>query len=167
VVVGGSQGAVGLNKLVRRSAPAWLDSGAWIVHITGDSDPDAKALQHPHYLVLPFYHQMAGLFGRTNLAISRSGAGTLTELAITHTPSILIPYPFAAEDHQAVNAAVFVEAGAALMFRQKDLTAEVLGNQVLHLLQHPTELEVMAKQAASLAVPDSAERLAKLIREEF
>ncbi len=65
---------------------------------------------------------MAGLLQRADLAISRAGAGTLTELAITHTPSILIPYPFAAEDHQTHNATVFVKAGAALLFRQAELT---------------------------------------------
>ncbi|PSB20709.1 undecaprenyldiphospho-muramoylpentapeptide beta-N-acetylglucosaminyltransferase [Phormidesmis priestleyi ULC007] len=164
VVVGGSQGAVALNKLVRKAAPAWFDAGAWVVHLTGDSDPDAQRLQHSQYVVLPFYDNMAALFQRANLAISRSGAGTLTELAITHTPSILIPYPFAAEDHQAFNAAVFAEAGAAEVYRQADLTSEVLEAQVLMMLKSPDRLQQMAKQAASLAVVNSAEQLAQLIR---
>ncbi|NJP09545.1 MAG: undecaprenyldiphospho-muramoylpentapeptide beta-N-acetylglucosaminyltransferase [Leptolyngbyaceae cyanobacterium RU_5_1] len=168
-IVGGSQGAVAVNKLVRDCAPAWLDAGIWIVHQTGDNDPDAKSLQHPHYVPLPFYTNMAGLFRRANLVISRSGAGTLTELAMTHTPSILIPYPFAAEDHQAYNADVFVKAGAALMFRQSALTADVLTAEVLKRLgdqaSGSAQLETMAQQAASLAVPDSAEQLANLLRQ--
>ena len=167
VVVGGSQGAVALNKLVRKAAPAWFAAGAWVVHLTGDSDPDAQSFQHPQYVVLPFYDQMAALFQRADLAISRSGAGTLTELAITHTPSILIPYPFAAEDHQAFNAAVFAEAGAAEVDRQADLTPEVLETQVLMMLKSPDRLQQMAKQTASLAVADSAEQLAQLIRQHL
>lgn len=167
VVVGGSQGAVALNKLVRKAAPAWFDAGAWVVHLTGDSDPDAQRLQHSQYVVLPFYDNMAALFQRANLAISRSGAGTLTELAMTHTPSILIPYPFAAEDHQAFNAAVFAEAGAAEVYRQADLTSEVLEAQVLMMLKSPDRLQQMAKQAASLAVVNSAEQLAQLIRQNL
>ncbi|UBF29105.1 undecaprenyldiphospho-muramoylpentapeptide beta-N-acetylglucosaminyltransferase [Kovacikia minuta CCNUW1] len=173
-VVGGSQGAVAVNKLVRQCAPAWLEEGIWIVHQTGDNDPDAKTLQHPHYFPLPFYTNMAGLLHRADLVISRAGAGTLTELAMTQTPSILIPYPFAAEDHQTYNAAIFVEAGAALMVQQSDLIPETVKTQVLHLLKEQPlgmegkgTLQTMAEKAASLAVPDSAERLADLIRKTF
>jgi UDP-N-acetylglucosamine--N-acetylmuramyl-(pentapeptide) pyrophosphoryl-undecaprenol N-acetylglucosamine transferase len=170
-VVGGSQGAVAVNRLVRECAPEWLDAGIWIVHQTGDNDPDVKALQHPHYFPLPFYSNMAGLFRRANLVIGRSGAGTLTELAITHTPSILIPYPFAADDHQAYNAEVFAKAGAARMFRQAELTAAQLKTEVLNLLGNSLNasesLNPMVQQAASLAVPDSAAQLAHLLRQKL
>ncbi|MBD2021361.1 undecaprenyldiphospho-muramoylpentapeptide beta-N-acetylglucosaminyltransferase [Leptolyngbya sp. FACHB-36] len=164
-IVGGSQGAVAVNKLVRQCAPAWLEAGIWIVHQTGDNDPDAQSLQHPHYLSLPFYDNMAGLLHRANLVVSRAGAGTLTELAIAQTPSILIPFPFAAEDHQTYNAKVFADAGAARLFQQADLTPETITAEVLHLLKDQTALEQMAQQTAQLAVPDSADRLAKLIRQ--
>ena len=172
VIVGGSQGAVGVNRLVRQCAPAWFDAGLWVVHLTGENDPEAKSLVHPHYLTLPFYHDMAGLLQRADLVISRSGAGTLTELAITHKPSILIPYPFAAEDHQTHNAAVFSTVGAAKLFQQADLTPERLTAEVMSLLggdsthMHPSPaLKHMAAQAALLAVPDSAEQLAQVIRQ--
>ncbi|MCA1994683.1 MAG: undecaprenyldiphospho-muramoylpentapeptide beta-N-acetylglucosaminyltransferase [Coleofasciculus sp. S288] len=165
VVVGGSQGALAVNQLVRQSAPAWLDAGVWIVHLTGEKDPDAASLQHPQYIQMPFYDNMAGLLQRANLAISRAGAGTLTELAVTKTPAILIPYPFAAEDHQAFNAASFAETGAAVVFRQEELTPQQLEGEVLNLLESPQTLEQMAQKAAALAVPDSAEQLAALVRQ--
>lgn len=171
VVIGGSQGAVGVNRLVRQCAPAWFDAGFWVVHLTGENDPDAKSLQHPQYLTLPFYNNMADLLHRADLAISRSGAGTLTELAITHTPSILIPYPYAAEDHQTYNAVVFIKVGAAKLLQQSDLTPDILKAEVLNLLgdehshTNPSEqLQKMAQQAGGLAVPDSAEQLAQLVR---
>lgn len=167
VVVGGSQGALGVNKLVRHCAPAWFAAGAWIVHLTGENDPDANSLQHPQYLTLPFYNNMAALFQRANLAISRAGAGTLTELTVTHTPAILIPYPFAAEDHQAFNAEVLVKAGAAEMFRQSELTPELLETTVLNLLKNRDRLEIMSQHAASLAVIDSAERTAHIVRDSI
>lgn len=165
VVAGGSQGAVAVNQLVRMSATPWLETGAYLVHLTGNQDPDVNTFTHPHYIEMPFYDNMAGLLQRANLVVSRAGAGTLTELAITCTPAILIPYPYAAEDHQAINASAFVEAGAALMYRQKDLTPELLTQQVLDLLNSPERLEEMAKQAGTLAVEDSAKRVADLIRE--
>lgn len=181
VVVGGSQGAVAVNRLVRQSAPAWFEKGIWVVHQTGENDPDVDSLQHPQYLALPFYDNMAALMQRADLAISRAGAGTLTELAATHTPAILIPFPFAAEDHQTYNAKVFADAGAALLFQQAELTPEQLTREVLRLLRsHPSlqptiagqpavnpdpTLQIMAQQAGSLAIPDSAEQLAMLIRQ--
>ncbi len=164
VVVGGSQGALAVNQLVRQCSPVWLEAGAFIVHLTGENDPEAENLRHPHYLSLPFYQNMAGLLQRADLAISRAGAGTLTELAVTQTPAILIPYPFAAEDHQTYNAQVFAEAGAAYVYSQSDLTPQVLESQVLELLNASKQLQQMAEQAATLAVVDSAERLADLIR---
>jgi UDP-N-acetylglucosamine--N-acetylmuramyl-(pentapeptide) pyrophosphoryl-undecaprenol N-acetylglucosamine transferase len=163
-IAGGSQGAVAVNKLVRECAQSWIDAGAWIFHQTGDNDPEVDSFQHPHYISMPFYSNMAGLLHRATLVISRAGAGTLTELAVTKTPSILIPYPFAAEDHQAYNASVFADAGAAVVYRQKELTAQQLQQQVLDWIKSPESLQKMAEAAGGLAVPDSGDRLAQLVR---
>lgn len=165
VVVGGSQGAVALNQLVRKAALSWLEKGAYLVHLTGNNDRDVASLKHPRYIHLPFYENMAGLLQRANLAISRAGAGTLTELAITETPAILIPYPYAAEDHQTYNAQVFVDAGAAVMYSQSELTAEVLQNQVNQWLENPANLQIMAEKTRQLAIADSAIQLANSIRQ--
>lgn len=164
VVVGGSQGAVAVNRLVRQSALAWFEAGAWMVHLTGDNDPEAKTLTHPHYFSLPFYNDMASLLHRADLAISRAGAGTLTELAVAQTPALLIPYPYAADDHQTYNARAFAEAGAARVFQQADLTPERLQHEVLDLLRSPDQLQQMAIAMGNLAIVDSAEQLAGLIR---
>ncbi len=164
LVVGGSQGAVAVNQIVREAAPTWLEQGAYIVHLTGNNDPDTESLQHPHYISMPFYDNMAGLLQRANLAISRAGAGTLTELAFTSTPAILIPYPYAAEDHQTYNAQEFAKAGAAMVDQQSQLTTEILTQQVSQLLRSPEQLQAMADKASSLAVTDSAERLADIVR---
>lgn len=163
VVVGGSQGAVALNQRVREAAPAWLEAGAWIVHITGTHDPEANSFSHPHYIHRPFYDNMAALFQRANLAVSRAGAGTLIELAITGTPSILIPYPFAAEDHQAYNARVFQQAGAAQLHLQSALSAHQLQLLVLDLLNHPAQLEEMSSSALRLSTLESAAKMTALI----
>ncbi len=163
VVVGGSQGAVAVNQLVRAAASAWLDAGAWIVHITGTNDPDADSFTHAHYVHRPFYSSMAALFGRADLVVSRAGAGTLIELAVTGTPSILIPYPFAAEDHQTFNAIAFQKAGAAQLHQQSDLSAGQLQSIVTDLLNSPAQLDKMAKAARQLAAVDSAAKMAEII----
>ncbi|MGB7251515.1 MAG: undecaprenyldiphospho-muramoylpentapeptide beta-N-acetylglucosaminyltransferase [Phormidesmis sp.] len=166
VIVGGSQGAVAINKMVRMAAPGWLDTGAWIVHITGTNDPEADSFSHPHYIHRPFYRNMAALFQRANLAVSRAGAGTLVELAITSTPSILIPYPFAAEDHQTHNANAFAQSGAAQLYQQSDLTAPQLRALVLALLKSPDQLAAMAAAASRLSTTDSAAKVAQLIAQQ-
>lgn len=165
VVAGGSQGAIAVNDLVRQAAPAWLEAGAWIVHLTGQADPQRDSLRHPHYIALPFWDRMAPLLQRADLAISRAGAGTLTELAITGTPSILIPYPFAAEDHQTFNAAIFAASDAALVFQQRDLTPALLQDKVLQLLDPENgQLQAMALNTKALAVENSAEVLADAVK---
>lgn len=165
VVVGGSQGAVAINRLVRQCATAWLDQGTWIVHLTGEQDEAVDEFQHPHYRPMPFYDNMAGLLQRADLAISRAGAGTLSELAVTGTPAILIPYPYAAEDHQTFNATAFATVGAAKVFPETDLTPEILEAEVLALLRSLKTRQEMARQAKQLTIPNSAERLAQLVRQ--
>ena len=163
VVVGGSQGAVAVNQMVRAAAAAWLESGKWIIHITGTNDSDADSFSHPHYVHRPFYNDMAALFQRADLAISRAGAGTLIELAITGTPSVLIPYPFAAEDHQTYNATAFANAGAAEIHQQSELTAELLQAIVSNLLGNAEQLAAMGATAKQLAITDSATKMRQLI----
>lgn len=167
VVVGGSQGALALNRLVRSCAADWLEAGIWIVHLTGKSDSEIGALKHPHYVERPFFDNMAGLLQRANLAISRSGAGTLTELAITGTPSILIPYPYAAEDHQYFNAKVFMDEDAAYGYRESELTPQILTELVMELLRSPATLAVMTRNTQALAVWDSNLQCAQLVQSQI
>jgi UDP-N-acetylglucosamine--N-acetylmuramyl-(pentapeptide) pyrophosphoryl-undecaprenol N-acetylglucosamine transferase len=163
VVVGGSQGAVALNQMIRECVSSWLKAGATIVHIVGGANEPTEKIEHPQYIVLPFYDNMAGLFQRADLAISRAGAATLNELMITRTPSILIPYPYAAEDHQYYNANVLAAANGALLFRQESLTAQFLETEVLNLLENSQRLKTMASNTSSLGVINSADLLADLI----
>ena len=164
LVVGGSQGAVAVNKLIREAAPAWFELGAYVIHLTGNNDPDADSLKHPQYISMPFSDNMAGLLQRADLAISRAGAGTITELAFTGTPAVLIPYPYAAEDHQTYNAQEYKDAGAGVVYQQADLKVETLREQVSQWLKSPELLAEMKTKAKALAVTDSASRLASLVR---
>ena len=164
LVVGGSQGAVAVNKLIREAATAWFELGAYVVHLTGKNDPEMGSLKHPQYISMPFADNMAGLLQRANLAISRAGAGTITELSFTGTPAVLIPYPYAAEDHQTYNAQEYKDAGAGVVYQQAELKVETLSKQVSQWLRSPEILTEMSAKAKALAVTDSAERLASLVR---
>jgi UDP-N-acetylglucosamine--N-acetylmuramyl-(pentapeptide) pyrophosphoryl-undecaprenol N-acetylglucosamine transferase len=95
--------------------------------------------------------------------IGRSGVGTVSELAVIGRPAILIPYPFATDDHQTANAGVLAEAGAAWLIQQRDLRAERLSSLLAEIFARPEELAKRAAAAASLGKPDAAQRLADLV----
>ena len=158
VVMGGSQGSRPLNRLV---AEAFCDfpEGSQVLHVAGTRDEeDVKAAigLNADYHTLGFCDDMASVYGCADLCVSRSGASSLTELAHAAVPSILVPYPYAADDHQTKNARVFAAAGAAELIQEKDLTPAKLASMVSTILQQSQIREAMAKAAASLDEPNAA-----------
>jgi UDP-N-acetylglucosamine--N-acetylmuramyl-(pentapeptide) pyrophosphoryl-undecaprenol N-acetylglucosamine transferase len=107
---------------------------------------------------------MPSAYALADLVVTRSGASTLTEISLAGLPSILVPYPFAADDHQTANAKVFSDAGAAKLIQQKDLTPESLAKLLTELLTNPAALKLMSSAAISLAVPNAAEQVAEAMK---
>ena len=134
VVIGGSQGAVGLNRMVRAALPSLLEAGCRVVHLTGNNDPDAEQLQHTNLVTKPFSDEMPGLLQHADLAISRAGAGSLSELAVCGTPTILVPFPQAADQHQDANAACAAAVAAAVIVHQHSPEHRALGDTLWRLL---------------------------------
>ena len=165
VVTGGSQGARRLNELSARAA-ASLPPETQVLHIAGALDFQRVSeitAGRPGYQVLGFCDQMPSAYAIADLVIARSGASSLTEIAISGHPSILVPYPFAADDHQTRNAEVFAEAGAAKLVQERDLDAEKLASLATSILQDLPTYKRMAKAARALAVPDAADRVCAAI----
>jgi len=98
-----------------------------------------------------------------DLAMARAGAGFLAEAAARGLPTVLIPYPYAANNHQRDNARVFAENGAAMMMEDRDLNGSLLADTVISLLEDKSRLARMSAQARTLAVPDAAERIARVV----
>jgi len=134
VVMGGSQGAVGLNRMVRPLIPRLLAAGCRVVHLSGSNDPDSGQLLHPDYVERPFCDAMAGLLQNADLVISRAGAGSLSELAVCGSPSILVPFPQAADKHQDANAGAAAALGAAVIVWQHPLEHPALAQALWRLL---------------------------------
>jgi UDP-N-acetylglucosamine--N-acetylmuramyl-(pentapeptide) pyrophosphoryl-undecaprenol N-acetylglucosamine transferase len=107
---------------------------------------------------------MGPLYYRADLVIARAGAGTITELMATGRPSILVPYPFAAEDHQTFNAQTLVRRGAALMFQESQIEHTQFSRLVLEFFDSPQTLRTMGLKAQSLAKPKAAQDTAELLR---
>jgi len=165
VVTGGSQGARRLNELSAQAA-AFLPAGTQVLHIAGALDHDRVreiTAGREGYQVLGFCDQMPSAYAIADLIIARSGASSLTEIAIAGHPSILVPYPYAADDHQTRNAEVFANAGAARLVQESELDPEKLASLAASILQDLPGYKRMSQAARSLAIPDAAERVCEAI----
>jgi len=166
LVVGGSQGARGVNQLVTRSLPllAGQLSELQFLHLTGASDfdkvRDAYAAQKLKAVVRPFLSEMELALGAATAAVSRAGASSLAEIAAMRVPAVLIPYPSAADNHQFYNAWAFVESGAARMLEQEKATPEILLGMVKGLIEKPEQSASMKEALARWHQPDAAEQIA-------
>ncbi|MFQ3612666.1 MAG: undecaprenyldiphospho-muramoylpentapeptide beta-N-acetylglucosaminyltransferase [Cyanobacteriota bacterium] len=170
LIMGGSQGARGLNRMVTACVEDWLQSGAWIVHLTGSAEaqaPESWIPQHPRYRRFPFRADVANLLQRADFAISRAGAMSLAELLATGTPAILIPYPFAAEDHQYHNALAFVQCGGGVVMRESEENLDLLRQTVLTWLAHPQTVTQMAASLKTTAYPAAGRAMAHLLQAIF
>ena len=108
---------------------------------------------------MDFEPAMPARYRWADLALCRAGAQTVAELALAGLPALLIPYPYAADDHQAANASAFAEAGAGIRLDSRPLDTESLAAGLLEFIQAPEALIPMSKAAGALAEPDAARRI--------
>jgi UDP-N-acetylglucosamine--N-acetylmuramyl-(pentapeptide) pyrophosphoryl-undecaprenol N-acetylglucosamine transferase len=173
VVMGGSQGAVGLNRMVRPVLGRLLEAGCRVVHLSGSNDPASGAMQHPAYAERPFSDEVAGLLQHADLVISRAGAGSLSELAVCGSPAILVPFPQATDKHQDANAGAAAALGAAVIVWQHPPEHPALEQAIWRLLGPrlrgcaPAVDPLLQLRAGMdrLAVRDADQLLARLLME--
>ncbi|MBI3772965.1 MAG: undecaprenyldiphospho-muramoylpentapeptide beta-N-acetylglucosaminyltransferase [Gammaproteobacteria bacterium] len=174
LIVGGSLGAQGLNEVVPQAvakmAPE-LRPEIW--HQAGKRNIDATCAQYQTLnvegRVEPFIDDMAAAYGWTDLVLCRSGALTVSELAAAGVAAVLVPFPFAVDDHQTANAAYLANAGAAILVQQRDLSAaglQALLEEFARDCQTGRErLLAMAQNARRKAMPSAATRVADICLE--
>lgn len=165
LILGGSQGAAAINRLI----PAWLAkcnhrSDFLLWHQTGQKELESTQQHYANlsdslYRVSPFIDDMEKAYAWADLVICRSGALTVSEIAAAGLPSILIPYPYAVDDHQYANAQFLVQSGAAVVLRESDCTAEKLDETINHLFSSSEHLHQMANQARICAKVDSTSQV--------
>jgi UDP-N-acetylglucosamine--N-acetylmuramyl-(pentapeptide) pyrophosphoryl-undecaprenol N-acetylglucosamine transferase len=171
LVTGGSQGSRTLNRAGRESWRLFRDSGfpVRIVHQTGRSEfeslRDEFAQSGLEGEVAPFIQDMPAAFREADLIICRSGAGAVSELAAAGKPSILVPFPFAADDHQTHNAEALARGGAARLVRDSEFTGERLFEAVKEIYCSSGKVEEMGEAARQFAHPGAARRAADILEE--
>lgn len=172
LIFGGSLGARGLNTRVVEALPFLddLKGAIRIIHQTGKADLETVKKGYADrgfdVDVREFIDDMAAAYAGADLVVCRAGATTLAELTVCKKASILVPFPFATDDHQAVNAEALVDAGAAVMFREKDLTGEKLASVIRELKNHPERLVKMEKASGSLGRPEAAREIADVLQQQ-
>ena len=165
-VFGGSRGAHRINEAALDAMRRLKDRvDVQFILQTGREDFEwARKIVETEHLparVVPFLQRIHMAYAAADLVVCRSGAMTLAEIAVCGTPAILVPYPHAADDHQAVNAANLVDRGAAAMILDRELTGERLAKEIAHLLADRQTLSRMSANLRLFARPDAAERIAK------
>lgn len=164
LVFGGSQGAHAINAAVVAALPKLnqFQDLLTIRHQTGVADLEtvkvgyAKAGWEANSEVRPYIDYMVANFAEADLVICRAGATTTAELIAAGKASIMIPFPFAADDHQTKNAEALDAVGAAIMIPQKDLTAERLAREIIDLIKAPEKITEMEEASRKLAKGDAA-----------
>jgi UDP-N-acetylglucosamine--N-acetylmuramyl-(pentapeptide) pyrophosphoryl-undecaprenol N-acetylglucosamine transferase len=169
LVFGGSQGAHKINQAIVDALPRLADrDDVQFILQAGQKDypwvlERCRGIQVRSW-VRPFIVNMGDAYAAADLVVCRAGALTLAELAATGKPAILIPYPYATANHQALNAEGAVEVGAAIQVADHDLTGELLAGKMLELLDDPRQLRKMGIQAMALAHLDATDRIVRSIR---
>lgn len=169
LVMGGSQGASGINRLVGAALPLLSRQAAgwqW-VHLTGPLDAEATKQQYAAANLQPvvraFCSEMELALGAATVAISRAGASSLAEIAAMRVPAILVPYPAATDNHQFHNARAFESSGAARLLEQANTTPETLGGLLTELMQNRAAREQMQGALAAWHAPRAADQIAEAI----
>ncbi len=165
-VMGGSQGARGINEAVTGMLEYFDPELCQFLHISGATDIEtvkaAYAASDVTAHVVPFLSDIATAYAASDLAICRSGASSLTEMSVVGLPGILVPYPYAADDHQNRNAEVFAERDACIVIQQADLKPLELAQIVAELGSDSNRLQKMAANAKSLAPENPAKTISDL-----
>lgn len=164
LVLGGSQGAHKLNAAVVKALEFLEDPSAWrFVHQTGPADEasvrEAYRRRCIEAEVAAFFDDPGACYAGADLAVCRAGATTVAELAAVGIPAVFVPFPFAADDHQARNVQALVEAGAAQVVAEKDLTGEELAQRLNRWQGDRAELAAMAAAMARFGRPGAADTI--------
>lgn len=173
LVLGGSQGAKIFGEVVPQAVQLLAPEQQRRLKIfqqcrKGEEEQIEKAYQNAECEVAAshFFEDMAGLYAATHLVISRSGASSVSEIAVAGVPSVLVPLPTAADDHQTSNTKDLAEAGGAVVLRQDEFTAEKVKKILEDLLQNAGRLEKMSANARKVGIKDAAKRFADAIEKE-
>jgi UDP-N-acetylglucosamine--N-acetylmuramyl-(pentapeptide) pyrophosphoryl-undecaprenol N-acetylglucosamine transferase len=170
LVMGGSQGASGINQAIIKSLPSLQGVPLQVIHLSGARDErlvaDNYRRENIPAFVAAFHHRMEEVYSAADLIVARAGAASLAEFAAFSLPGILIPFPYAADDHQSRNAEIFARAEAAILLKESELSGESLAGKIKELIGDTQKLRHMSENCSRLA-PENAAGLVVATMEKY
>src|SRR5213075_2764482 len=161
--MGGSQGASGINQALIKSLPFLPGLPLQVIHLSGARDErlvsDNYRRENISAYIAAFHHRMEEIYSAANVVVARAGAASLAEFATFSLPGILIPFPYASDDHQTRNAEIYARAEAAILLRESELSGELLARKIRELIENPELIQRMAANCSRLAPKDAAGRV--------
>src|SRR5213082_1636352 len=160
LVMGGSQGASGINQALIKSLPFLHGVPLQVIHLSGARDERLVADNYrresiPAYIAA-FHHQMEEPYSAADLVVARAGAASLAEFASFSLPGILIPFPYAADDHQTRNAEIYARVQAAVLVKESEISGELLARKIRELIESPERIRNMSVNSLQLAPKNAA-----------
>src|SRR5438067_1256553 len=160
LVMGGSQGASGINQAMVKSLPLLREAALQVIHLSGSRDERLVAENYRREripaFVAAFHHHMEEVYSAGDFAVARSGAASLAEIASFSLPGILIPFPYASDDHQTRNAEIFTKADAAIVVKEAEILDDILARRIREIIDDPVRLQRMSKNSARLSSRNAA-----------
>ncbi len=164
LVMGGSQGASGINQALIKSLPFLQGLRLQVIHLCGARDErlvsDNYRRENILSYIAAFHHRMEEVYSAADLVVARAGAASLAEFAAFSLPAILIPFPYASDDHQTRNAEIYSRVQAAILIKESEISGELLARNIRELIQDRQRIEQMAANSSHLAPKDAAGRVA-------
>src|SRR2546421_8369366 len=163
LVRGGSKGASGINQAIIKALPFLQGVQLQVIHLSGPRDERLVADNYrrenvPAYIAA-FHHRMEEAYSAADLVVARAGAASLAEFAAFSLPGILIPFPYATDDHQTRNAEIYARVQAAILLKESEVSGELLARKIRELIEDPEQIQQMAANSSRLAPQDAAGRV--------
>ena len=166
LIIGGSQGARSINKHFKKNITKYIEKGIQIIWQTGNNSLDIISdINNDNILMFDFIDDIENAYAASDLVVSRAGATAISEILFLKKPSILIPYPYASDNHQEINAKVLEDRGAAVMIKENEFNNSLLERKIFELFESKKALNKISSNASKLSSPNASDVIKDKIKE--
>ena len=166
LIIGGSQGARSINKHFQKNITKYIEKGIQIIWQTGNNSSDIISdVNNDNILMFDFIDDIENAYAASDLIVSRAGATAISEILFLKKPSILIPYPYASDNHQEINAKVLENRGAAIMIKENDFKSSLLERKIFELFESKETMNKISSNASKLSSPNASDVIKDKIKE--
>ena len=166
LIIGGSQGARSINKHFKKNVTKYIEKGIQIIWQTGNNSLDIISdINNDNIIMFDFIDDIENAYAASDLVVSRAGATAISEILFLKKPSILIPYPYASDNHQEINAKVLEDRGAAVMIKESEFNNSLLERKIFELFESKETMNKISLNASKLSSHNASDVIRDKIKE--